>query len=138
VVYASKKDYGQSADELRIALRLDPSNMDARNVLALTDVALGEKAEALQLLSQIAESGSKDGEIYFRLAQLQIEAGSAKAAVESMEAAIRLNPMDSAYHQELAEAYRRNAQPEEAEREVKNWETVQAESEFVQQSGTRN
>ena len=112
--------------------------MDARNVLALTDVALGEKAEALQLLSQIAESGSKDGEIYFRLAQLQIEAGSAKAAVESMEAAIRLNPMDSAYHQELAEAYRRNAQPEEAEREVKNWETVQAESEFVQQSGTRN
>jgi Flp pilus assembly protein TadD len=101
-------------------------------------VAIGEKAEALQLLSQVAESGSKDGGIYFRLAQLQIEAGSAKAAVESMEAAIRLSPMDAAYHQELAEAYRRNAQPAEAEREVQHWETLQAQSEFGQQSSTLN
>ena len=137
-VYAGRKDYGPSADELRIALRLDPSNMDARSALALTDVAIGEKAEALQLLSQVAESGSKDGGIYFRLAQLQIEAGSAKAAVESMEAAIRLSPMDAAYHQELAEAYRRNAQPAEAEREVQHWETLQAQSEFGQQSSTLN
>jgi tetratricopeptide (TPR) repeat protein len=137
-VYAGRKAYGPSADELRIALRLDPSNMDARSALALTDVAIGEKAEALQLLSQVAESGSKDGGIYFRLAQLQIEAGSAKAAVESMEAAIRLSPMDAAYHQELAEAYRRNAQPAEAEREVQHWETLQAQSEFGQQSSTLN
>ena len=137
-VYSGRKAYGPSADELRIALRLDPSNMDARSALALTDVAIGEKAEALQLLSQVAESGSKDGGIYFRLAQLQIEAGSAKAAVESMEAAIRLSPMDAAYHQELAEAYRRNAQPAEAEREVQHWETLQAQSEFGQQSSTLN
>ncbi|MGD0629131.1 MAG: tetratricopeptide repeat protein [Terracidiphilus sp.] len=137
-VYASRKNYGPSADELHIAVRLDPSNMDVRNALALTDVELGEKAEALQLLSQIAESGSKDGGIYFRLAQLQIEAGSAKAAIESMEAAIRLNPMDASYHQELVEAYRRNAQPAEAEREVQHWETLQAQSEFSEQSGTVN
>jgi tetratricopeptide (TPR) repeat protein len=138
LVYASKEDYGQSADELRIALRLDPSSMNAREALARTDVALGEKTEALQLLSQIAETGSKDGGIYFRLAQLQIDAGSTRAAVENMETAIHLNPMDASYHQELAEAYRRNAQPEEAEREVQHWETLQAQSEFNQQSGTRN
>jgi hypothetical protein len=46
--------------------------------------------------------------------------------------------MNAAYHQELADAYRKNGQPEAAEREDRQSETLQAEGNFVQptKSGT--
>lgn len=136
--YASKGNFAQSAGELRSALKLDPSNPDAKNALALADLALGEKTEALQQLSELAESGSADGEIYYRLAQLQIDLGLAGAAIGTMETAIRMNPMNTAYHRELAEAYRRNAQPEEAERESQQSEILQAYLASSRQSGKRD
>jgi len=136
--YASQKQPAQAADELHVALKLDPSSADTKNALALTELALGQKAEALQLFSELAESGSKDGEVYHRLAQLQIELGFDKAAVDSLGTAVRLDPMNAAYHQELADAYRKNGQPEAAEREDRQSETLQAEGNFVQptKSGT--
>jgi tetratricopeptide (TPR) repeat protein len=123
--YAGKKQYGPAVDELRIALRLDPSNAEAKNALVLADLALGEKAEALQMLSELAESETEDGEVHYRLAQLQIELGMAEAAVSNLETAVRLSPNVAAYHQELAEAYRRNAQPDKADREVRQSESLE-------------
>jgi len=73
----------------------------------------------MQLLSQLTDSGSSDGDVYFRLAQLQMESDSTKAAIGNLEAAVRLDPMDLEFHQELAEAYRKNNQPEDADREIK-------------------
>jgi hypothetical protein len=46
--------------------------------------------------------------------------------------------MNAAYHQELAGAYRRNAQPDEADREARQSETLQAQNEFNHQSGNGN
>jgi tetratricopeptide (TPR) repeat protein len=133
--YANQKLYDQSANELQIALKLDPSSAESKNALALTDVALGRKTEALQLLSELAEAGSTDGEVYYRLGRLQSELGSAKAAVGNLETAIRLDPMNAAYHQELADAYRRNAQPDDADREARQSATLQAQNEFNHPSG---
>jgi tetratricopeptide (TPR) repeat protein len=137
-VYAGNRDYSQASDELRVSLKLDPSSADAKNALAQADLALGQKSEALQLFSELAESGSKDGEVYDRLAQLQIESGSIKAAIESLETSIHLNPMNAAYHRELAEAYRKNAQPEEAEHETRESDTLQGMSESSHQPGNMN
>jgi superkiller protein 3 len=137
-VYAANKNYAQAAEELRVSLRLDPSNAETKNKLALTDLALGDNAEAMQLFWELAESGSKDGEVYYRLARLQIDLGSPKVAIETLETAIELNPMNAAYHQELAEAYRKNAQPDEAERESRQSETLQALNEVSHQLGTGN
>jgi tetratricopeptide (TPR) repeat protein len=136
--YANQKLYDQSANELRVALKLDPSSAESKNALALTDVALGRKTEAQLLLSELAEAGSTDGEVYYRLGRLQSELGSAKAAVGNLETAIRLDPMNAAYHQELAGAYRSNAQPDEADREARQSETLQAQNEFNHQSGNNN
>jgi tetratricopeptide (TPR) repeat protein len=134
--YASKQHYTQAAAELQVALSLEPSNVNVENALALADVALGKKADALQLLSQVAKSGSADGETYRRLAKLQIELGSTGDAIGSLQSAVRLNPMDAACHAELAEAYRQNAQPEEAEREARRSQMLQAESGSARQSGS--
>jgi tetratricopeptide (TPR) repeat protein len=137
-VYAAKKNYEQSANELHISLKLDPANAETKNALALTYQALGQKADAVQLLSELAESGSKNGEIYYRLAQLQIELGSAKAAIGTLQTAIRLNPMDAAYHQELSEAYRLNEQPADAERETQQSATLDALNAINHPSGSGN
>ena len=123
--YASRKQYSESADELRMSLKLDPSSAEARNALVNTYLALGEKTDALQILSDLALSETQGGDVHYRLAQLQIELGSAKDAVGTLETAIRLNPNVAAYHEELAEAYRRNAQPEEADHESRQLETLQ-------------
>jgi len=137
-VYAANKNYEQAADELRTSLKQDPANAETKNALALTYKALGQKAEALQLLSELAESNSKDGEVYYRLAQLQVELGSAKSAINTLQTAIRLNPMDAEYHQELAEAYRLNEQPADAERETQQAATVEALNAISHPSGTSN
>ena len=137
-VYAANKNYGQASDELRISLKQDPANSETKNALALTYQALGQKTDALQLLSELAGSGTKDGEVYFRLAQLQIDLGSAKAAISTLQTAIQLNPMDAEYHHELAEAYRLNAQPADAERETQQSATLEALNAINHPSGSGN
>jgi len=136
--YAVNKNYAQAADELRVALKQDPANAETKNALALSCEALGQKTEALQLLSELVEAGSKDGEVYYRLAQLQVDLGSAKAAIGTLQTAIQLHPMNSAYHQELADVYRLNAQPEEAEREAQQSATVDALNAIAHPSGGGN
>jgi tetratricopeptide (TPR) repeat protein len=136
--YARRERYDQSAGELGTAVKLDPLYRDAKNALAGADLVIGKKAEALQLLSELAKTELKDGEFFCRLAQLQIELGSVDAAIGSLETAIRINPMDAAYHQDLAEAYRQNAQPEKAERESLQSETLQALIESNLQPGSGN
>ena len=106
-------------------MKLDPSSAEAKNALAVADLALGQQTDALQILSDLANSETQDGDVHYRLARLQIELGLAKDAVGNLETAIRLNPNVAAYHQELAEAYRKNAQPEEAEHEARQLETLQ-------------
>jgi len=86
----------------------------------------------------LAGSGSKDGEVYDRLAQLQLEAGSTGAAIASLETAIRIDPADPSYHAELAEAYLKNSQPEDADREALQSEKLRAQSESSRQAGSGN
>ncbi len=125
--YAKKGYYGQSIEELRVALKLDPSSADTKGALATADLALGKKEEALSLLSDLAKSSPEDADASYRLARLQIELGLCEAAVGNLETAIRLNPMNAGYHRELAEAYQKNAQPDEAEREARQSETLQTQ-----------
>ena len=127
--YARKNFYDRSAEELHTALTLDPSSADTKSALATVDLALGKKEEALSLLSDLAGSGVGDTGAYYRLAHLQIELGLLEAAVGNLETAIHLDPMNADYHRELAEAYQRNAQPDEAARETRQSETLQAQME---------
>jgi len=137
-VYGINKNYSQAAAELLVALKQEPANAETKNALALTYKALGQKPEALQLLSELVDSGSKDGEVYYRLAQLQIELGSVKAAISTLQTAIQLSPMNAAYHQELAEAYRLNEQPADAERETQQSATLDALNAINHPSGSGN
>jgi Tfp pilus assembly protein PilF len=122
--YASHQHYRLAADELHTALSIDPSNEETKKALAVSHVALGQKAEAMQLLAQLTDSGTPDEDVYFRLAQLQIESDSLKAAISNLESAVRLDPMKFEFHQKLAEAYRKSSQPDDADRETRESEAL--------------
>jgi tetratricopeptide (TPR) repeat protein len=124
--YRRREDYGQAAIELHTALQLDPSSADAKYALALTEVTLGEKQDALALFSELAKTGKKEAELYYQLGKLQIELGAAKEAVSNLETAVSLNIMNANYHRQLAEAYRKNEQMEEGDREQEESERVTA------------
>jgi predicted Zn-dependent protease len=126
--YASRKLYILAAEELHAALRLLPTSAAAKYALALVDLELGEKANAQKLLSELTKSGSKDDAVYYLLGRLQLGSGSIKAAVGNLETAVKMNSGNAAYHRELAEAYRKNEQPRDAESELQKSAKLESQS----------
>jgi len=107
---------------------LDEANADAKYVLSLTDKALGKKEEAQKLLNELVQSGSSDGAVFYQLGQLQMDAGAYKDAVVNLETATNLSPMNGVYHHELANAYRRDGRPDDADHEAQQSELLQVQS----------
>jgi Flp pilus assembly protein TadD len=122
--FASQGKYQEAQEQLRIAIRLDPANTEAKYHLALTLIALGQKDEALMLLTGIASPDLKNPDIYYQLGKLQLEHGDAKAAIVNLEAAAKMNPVNGAVHRDLAEAYRRDARLDDAANEIKQYEAA--------------
>jgi Flp pilus assembly protein TadD len=126
--YAARKQYALGVKEFQTALGLAPADGYAKFGLAMTDIALGKKAEAQGLLADLAKQGSKSGEVYFELGKVQVELGQVKAAVSNLQMAVTLTPANPAYHRELAKALKMNDQPQEAEREARRAEDLQAQN----------
>lgn len=136
--YAASGNHQQAADALRTELRLNPSDAKGEYLLALNLIALGQKTEAQALLSDLTHAGSKDVDVYYRLGHLQLEQGDVKAAVSNLEVAEKLNPGSAALHKELAEAYSKNVQPEDAAHEIKLYQALQAQHSSVDQISKSN
>ena len=79
------------------------------------------------LLAELAKSGSKNGEVYFQLGRVQVELGMVKAAVSNLQTAVTLTPANPGYHRELSKALKMNEQPQEAEREARRADDLQAQ-----------
>jgi tetratricopeptide (TPR) repeat protein len=125
--YAARKQYAPAVKEFQTALGLAPADGYAKFGLAMTDIAMGKKAEAQGLLADLAKQGSKNGEVYFQLGKVQVELGEVKAAVSNLQTAATLTPGKAAYHLELSKALKMNEQPQEAEREARRAEDLQAQ-----------
>ena len=134
--YASIERFEESARELRKAVQLNPGNTEARSSLALTLAALGQSQEAILLLAQLAQSGSKDASVYLQLGKLQLQTGDIHAALSSLQTSSSLDPANIACHQALVIAYRRNAQPEDALREQQLAETLKGNRSSAANSGS--
>jgi tetratricopeptide (TPR) repeat protein len=106
--FAGQKLYQKSAVQFRAALRLNPTDKNAKYDLALTLIALGQKDEAQSLLKQLAQpSETNDPAIYYQLGKLQLDRGDdIDGAIRNLEAAAKLAPEDGATRLKLMEAYR--------------------------------
>jgi tetratricopeptide (TPR) repeat protein len=124
--YAMSGDHAGAEKELRAANKLDPVDAETKSLLASNLIAQGQKAEAEALLSELTNTEHPAAEIYYRLAQLQRDRGDDKDAVSNLEAAAKLSPQDETILQTLLEAYRKNGQPQQAEREQERLEILQS------------
>jgi len=109
--FASQKQYQKAEAQLRTALRINPTDKNAKFDLAITLIALGENDEAQSLLKELADQpGTNDPKIFYQLGKLQLDLGDTNAAITNLEAAAKLAPDDDSIRLELLEANRRKGE----------------------------
>ena len=122
---ARRHDFATAAGELQAALKIDPKDAEAKYYLATTLIELRQMNDAREILQDLAQSGSKNPDVYYRLGKLQLEKANAKAAIVSLQQAVGLSPGSEMIHQALAAAYKQDARLEDADRETKQAEAIQ-------------
>ncbi len=114
----------EAVDEFRTSLKLNPSDVAAKYHLAFALIQSQQKEEAETLLHEVIRQDPSRADAYYELGKLQLEKGDAKGAVASLETGIKVSPDADYIHYQLAMAYRREARSEDAEREIKLYQTL--------------
>jgi Flp pilus assembly protein TadD len=88
-------------------------------------LALDNNAErARQELVMAIQMDPEDAQAYDALGRLELAVGNATAAVASLEHAVKLAAQRSNLHHDLAIAYRQASRPQDAEREMEQYEAL--------------
>jgi tetratricopeptide (TPR) repeat protein len=114
----------EAIGELRTALKLTPSDTAAKYHLAFALIQSQQKAEAQKLLQEVIQDDPNRADAYYELGKLQLEQGDTKGAVASLENGVKVSPDSDYIHYQLAMAYRRDARTEDAEREIKLYQSL--------------
>lgn len=110
--------------ELRTALKLDSTDVNSKYHLAFSLIQLQRQQEAVPLLREVIQQDPKYADAYYQLGKLQLEQGDTKSAVSNLETGTKLSPESDYIHYQLALAYRREEQADNAEREMKLYQTL--------------
>jgi tetratricopeptide (TPR) repeat protein len=114
----------QAVDDLRAALKLSPGDTFAKYHLAFSLIQIRELEEAQTLLREVIQQDPKYADAYYELGKLQLEQGDTKGSVASLENGTKANPEADYIHYQLAMAYRRDSRTDDAEREIKLYQTL--------------
>ncbi len=113
-----------AVEELRAALTQNPSDVSAKYHLAFALIQIQQKEEAQSLLRDVIQEDPKRADAYYELGKLQLEQGDTKGAVASLETGTKVGPDADYIHYQLAMAYRRDSREEDAQREIKLYQTL--------------
>ncbi|MBI3474366.1 MAG: tetratricopeptide repeat protein [Acidobacteria bacterium] len=113
-----------AVEEFRTALKLSPSHVLAKYHLAFSLIHAEQKDEAKTLLQEVIQQDPTYADAYYELGKLQLEQGDSKGAVVSLESGTKASPDADYIHYQLAMAYRRESRKEDAERELKLYQTL--------------
>lgn len=94
VAYAQLQKFGKAAEDFKMALDMDPVNVEVRRQYAEALMRSGQIAAARTELETVLKSDPKDGRTLLRLAQLDQTAGHYNEAVQELEQAQKLMPGD--------------------------------------------
>jgi tetratricopeptide (TPR) repeat protein len=114
----------EAAQEFRTALKLDATDVGSKYHLAYALIQMQQQQDALPLLQEVIRQDPKYADAYYQLGKVQLEKGNTQEAVSNLEAGTRLNPDSDYIHYQLALAYRRELRAEDAEREMKVYQTL--------------
>lgn len=121
--FASRKDFKDAADEFRQVVQLSPGDFGAKYNLALALIELQQDDEAQAILVELAKTWN-DPHVFYTLGKMQFDRGNVSGAIGNLEKAAALSPNSGPIHRELADAYRRAARTEDADREMKLYESL--------------
>src|SRR5215813_9069040 len=124
VVLIHQGETSEAEKEFRAALKLNPTDASSKYHLAYALIQRQEKTEASSLLHQVIEQDPKYADAYYELGKLQLERGDVKEAISNLEAGTKLTPNSDYIHYQLAMAYRRDSRNEDAQRELKLYQTL--------------
>jgi tetratricopeptide (TPR) repeat protein len=113
-----------AVNDLRAALKLAPSDAAVKYHLAFSLIQIQQKQEAESLLHEVIQQDPNRADAYYELGKLQLEQGDTKDAVASLETGTKVSPEADYIHYQLAMAYRRESRSEDAEREIKVYQTL--------------
>jgi len=113
-----------AVDELRTALKLNPGDTPAKYHLAFSLIQIRELDEAQTLLKEVIQQDPKYADAYYELGKLQLEKGDTKGSISSLENGTKADPGADYIHYQLAMAYRRDSRNDDAEREIRLYQTL--------------
>lgn len=122
---AAHDDFKGAADEFRQVIQLSPGDFGAQYNLALALIGLKEVGQAQAILIDLTKAW-QDPHVFYTLGKLQLDRGDVAGAIANLQKAEALSPNSGPIHRELAEAYRRAARTQDAEREMKAYESLEA------------
>lgn len=113
-----------AAEEFRAALKLDGADVSSKYHLAYALIQMRQPQDALPLLHEVIGQDPEHADAYYQLGKLQLEQGNAQEAIANLEAGSRLSPDSDYIHYQLALAYRRESRAKDAEREMREYQTL--------------
>jgi tetratricopeptide (TPR) repeat protein len=118
--------YADAVQPLRRRVQTHQDDLPARSMLALSLYKTTDFRGVIEILRPVSAQIGTDRNVtfayvdsYFQLGKLQLEAGQTDAAIATLEAGKKLNPQNSALHDQLAIAYHRAGREPEAQQEEK-------------------
>jgi tetratricopeptide (TPR) repeat protein len=118
--------YADAVQPLRRHLKTRQDDLPARSMLALSLYKTTDFRGVIEILQPVSSQIGADRNLtfayvdsYYQLGKLQLDAGQTDAAIATLQAGAKLNPQNSALHDQLAIAYHRAGREPEAQQEEK-------------------
>lgn len=118
--------YADAVQPLRRYLQTHQDDLPARSMLALSLYKTTDFRGVIEILQPVSAQIGTDRNLtlayvdsYYQLGKLQLDAGQTDAAIATLQAGAKLNPQNSALHDQLAIAYHRAGREPEAQQEEK-------------------
>jgi tetratricopeptide (TPR) repeat protein len=119
-------DIADGVDRLSTLEQNQPQSPTVHRALGEALAQAGDSIRAAQELETAIKINPKDAEAYDALGRLQMAQGNAEAAVLSLEQAVKLASQNGNLHHDLAIAYRQASRPEDAAREMQQFQALSA------------
>jgi len=85
------QDTGSAIREYQLALRSDPASVYIKSRLAVLYFSLGDMTHAIETADQLAQAGSRDGQLHIVMAGIYAKAGQSEKALRMYDRAIELD-----------------------------------------------
>jgi tetratricopeptide (TPR) repeat protein len=117
-LYLENKEYDKTIATCRVALTINPDNIETENLLGVAFRRMGRTEEAIEKYRDILKQRPRHSRVYYNLGIAYSKRGESEAALAAYQKACELKPNFAEAHNNLGDIYLRLNRVEDAEREL--------------------